>query len=57
MDKWGLLAAMQALAIYVLIRLDEGETDDNNYDSLLLRRVIVRPASASTSPRSFVNVQ
>ena len=56
MDKWGLLAAMQALAIYVLVRLDEGETDDNNYDSLLLRTVIVCPASTSSFRRQFTNL-
>ncbi|KAI1182205.1 hypothetical protein F5B17DRAFT_421508 [Nemania serpens] len=38
--KWELLAAMQALSIYILIRLDEGETDYNNFDSLLVKTVI-----------------
>ena len=32
---------MQALNIYVLIRLDEGETDYNNFDTLLLSAVTV----------------
>lgn len=32
---------MQALSIYILIRLDEGETDHNNLDSLLLATVTV----------------
>ena len=32
---------MHALLIYILIRLDEGETDYNNYDSLLLATVAV----------------
>jgi hypothetical protein len=32
---------MQALTIYILIRLDGGETDYNNFDSLLLTTVIV----------------
>jgi hypothetical protein len=32
---------MQALAIYILIRLDEGLTDDNNYDFVLLAAVTV----------------
>jgi hypothetical protein len=44
LNKWELLAAMQALLIYILIRLDEGETDHNNYDSLLLATVAVGPA-------------
>ena len=33
---------MQALSIYILIRLDEGETDDNNYDYLILATVTVK---------------
>ncbi|KAI1120689.1 hypothetical protein F5Y10DRAFT_257908 [Nemania abortiva] len=41
LHKWELLAAMQALSIYILIRLDEGETDYNNFDSLLLKTFIV----------------
>ena len=32
---------MQALSIYILIRLDEGETDYNNFDYLLLTTVTV----------------
>ena len=35
---------MQALSIYILIRLDEGETDHNNFDFLLVRTTIVGPA-------------
>lgn len=42
LSKWALLAAMQALAIYILIRLHEGETEDNNLDVLLPRTVRVR---------------
>ena len=41
LDKWGLLAASQALSIYILIRLDEGITDHNNIDSLLTATVAV----------------
>ncbi|KAK3686798.1 hypothetical protein LTR37_019431 [Vermiconidia calcicola] len=41
LDKWQVLAAMQALLIYIVVRLDEGETDYNNFDSLLLKTVIV----------------
>ncbi|KAI0172770.1 hypothetical protein GGR52DRAFT_546009 [Hypoxylon sp. FL1284] len=40
-SKWELLAAMQALSIYVLIRLDEGETEHNDFDYLLVKAVIV----------------
>ncbi|OGM48254.1 hypothetical protein ABOM_002092 [Aspergillus bombycis] len=39
LNKWELLAAMQALSIYIIIRLDEGETDYNNFDSLLLKAI------------------
>jgi hypothetical protein len=41
LTKWELLAAMQALSIYIIIRLDEGETDYNSFDSLLFATVIV----------------
>ncbi|KAJ5574343.1 uncharacterized protein N7459_008770 [Penicillium hispanicum] len=41
LTKWEMLTAMQALSIYILIRLDEGETDHNNFDSLLLATVTV----------------
>ncbi|KAI1455217.1 hypothetical protein F4805DRAFT_459960 [Annulohypoxylon moriforme] len=41
LGKWELLAAMQALSIYVLIRLDEGETDYNNIDFILVKAVTV----------------
>ncbi|KAL7926098.1 hypothetical protein ACQKWADRAFT_174407 [Trichoderma austrokoningii] len=41
LNKYELLTAMQALLIYVLIRLDEGATDYNNFDSSLLKAVTV----------------
>ncbi|KAL5003765.1 hypothetical protein BDV10DRAFT_154126 [Aspergillus recurvatus] len=41
LDKWELLGAMQALAIYILARMDEGETDENNLDIFLLSGVTV----------------
>ncbi|UKZ91161.1 uncharacterized protein TrAFT101_006155 [Trichoderma asperellum] len=41
LSKYELLTAMQALLIYVLIRLDEGATDYNSFDSLLLKAVTV----------------
>lgn len=41
LNQWQLLAAMQALSIYVLIRVEEGETDFNNFDSVLIAAVIV----------------
>ena len=45
LNKWDLLAAMQALSIYVLIRVDEGETDHNNFDALLIAAVKVGPSA------------
>ncbi|KAL3477778.1 hypothetical protein BJX99DRAFT_257150 [Aspergillus californicus] len=41
LDSWGLLSAMQALAVYILLRLDEGETEANNVDFLLLATVTI----------------
>jgi len=41
LNKWELLGAMQALSVYILIRIDEGETEHNNLDYLLERAVIV----------------
>ena len=41
LNRWELLAAMQALSIYILIRLEEGETAHNNVDFLLLATVQV----------------
>ena len=38
---------MQALSIYILMRLDAGETDDNNFDSLLVATVTVGLALVS----------
>jgi hypothetical protein len=40
-SKWELLAAMQALAVYLILRLDEGETEHNGLDSLLAASVTV----------------
>lgn len=34
---------MQALSIYILIRLDEGETEHNNLDFLILAAMGVGP--------------
>lgn len=41
MNTWELLAAMQALILYILVRLDEGETDHNNLDFLMIETVTV----------------
>ncbi|KAL4741335.1 hypothetical protein BDV11DRAFT_213327 [Aspergillus similis] len=39
LSRWDLLGAMQALCIYILVRLGEGETNENNMDFLLLAGV------------------
>lgn len=36
MDRWELMSSMQALLIYTLLRLEEGQTADNNIDAALL---------------------
>jgi len=36
LDKWALLSSMQALLVYMLLRLSEGETPHNNFDVPLL---------------------
>ncbi|KAI0129862.1 hypothetical protein BJ170DRAFT_692521 [Xylariales sp. AK1849] len=40
-NKWELLAALQALSIYIIMRLEEGETDHNDFDFLLVTTVII----------------
>ncbi|KAL4763907.1 uncharacterized protein BDW70DRAFT_148284 [Aspergillus foveolatus] len=39
LSRWELLGSMQALGIYILVRLGEGETDENNIDFSLLAGV------------------
>jgi hypothetical protein len=41
LNEIALLAAMQALLVYVLIRLSEGETEDNNHDAALLGTIAI----------------
>ncbi|KAL2852262.1 hypothetical protein BJX68DRAFT_235154 [Aspergillus pseudodeflectus] len=41
LDRSQLLSAMQAVAFYILLRIDEGETEYNNLDFLLLATVTV----------------
>lgn len=41
MDKWELLTALQAFSLYILLRLEEGETTENDLDGLLLKAVTV----------------
>ncbi|CAI6335587.1 unnamed protein product [Periconia digitata] len=35
-DRWDILIGMQAVSVYLLVRICEGETDENNVDFLLL---------------------
>ena len=59
-NKWELLAAIEALSIYILVRLDEGETEHNDFDSLLISavvaissqfaRIVLGPDKPSVSP-------
>jgi hypothetical protein len=44
---------MQAVSIYILIRLDEGATEENDFDSLLLAAVSVRLTSIHLRQQSF----
>jgi hypothetical protein len=44
---------MQAVSIYTLIRIDEGATDENDFDSLLLAAVSVRLKSIYLCKASF----
>lgn len=39
---------MQAVSIYILIRLDEGPTEENDFDSLLLAVVVVSSTASSS---------
>ncbi|KAF1981558.1 hypothetical protein K402DRAFT_398431 [Aulographum hederae CBS 113979] len=39
LNDWEAFTAMQALCIYTLIRLDEGETEYNNFDYLLITTI------------------
>jgi hypothetical protein len=49
-DRWGLLHSMQALIIYMILRLQEGETSHNNIDVLLLSTVYVLCSPLSPFP-------
>lgn len=49
LNKWELLAAMQALSIYIIMRLEEGETEHNDVDFLLLSTVTVGLTNSSLS--------
>jgi hypothetical protein len=42
LDKWELLSSMQALLIYMMLRLQDGENTHNNFDVLLLSAMWVR---------------
>lgn len=46
---------MQALSIYVLMRVDEGETDHNNVDSLMVKAMTVSHAQVLISLWPWLN--
>ena len=46
---------MQAVSIYILFRVDEGETEPNDFDSLLLATVAVSQALIYLLTRFFIN--
>lgn len=56
MDKQEMLTALQALSLYVLLRIDEGETDDNNFDYLLHTTVTVSKSSSETCELELIAV-
>lgn len=41
LNKLGLLAAIQALLVYMLVRVAEGETEHNNHDAALLGTITI----------------
>jgi DNA polymerase III psi subunit len=41
MNQWELLAAVQALMIYMLMRLIEGSTENTSFDVPLLNTILV----------------
>jgi hypothetical protein len=43
-NKWQLLAAMQALLVYLIFKVDEGQPEYNSFDSLLVALVVVSQA-------------
>jgi multidrug transporter EmrE-like cation transporter len=46
-NKWQLLAAMQALLVYLIFKVDEGHPEYNSFDSLLVALVVVSQAFLS----------
>jgi hypothetical protein len=57
-NKWELLATLQAILIFVLVRLEEGETEHNNFDFLLGAAVTVGSTPASfLLPRAPVTIR
>jgi hypothetical protein len=53
MGQWELLSSMQALLIYTLLRLGEGETADNNIDVALLSAMWVVVSALNHKMGSF----
>lgn len=61
LGRWEVLSAMQALSAYLLARMEEGETDYNNVDALLVRAIIVSfhkgPTSTSAGQHEAVRLE
>ncbi|KAF2742650.1 hypothetical protein M011DRAFT_412238, partial [Sporormia fimetaria CBS 119925] len=55
-SRWQIIAAMQALSLYVLIRLHEGETEHNNVD-YVLQQAVFAVASYIASMGMICDVQ
>ncbi|KAH6849930.1 hypothetical protein B0I37DRAFT_370254 [Chaetomium sp. MPI-CAGE-AT-0009] len=47
-NKWQLLAAMQALLVYLIFKVDEGQTDYNSLDSLLVAAIVALATQLGT---------
>lgn len=43
-NKWQLLAAMQALLVYLIFKVDDGQPEYNSFDSLLVAAIVVSQA-------------
>lgn len=51
MTRVELLGSMQALSIYIFVRLDEGQTEDNDFDDMLQATVTVYSVNSPPSHR------
>ncbi|KAL2131223.1 hypothetical protein VTI74DRAFT_5400 [Chaetomium olivicolor] len=56
-NKWGLLAALQALSVYLIIRLGEGQTENNDFDYPLVNAVAIIAVRLGQMKRTSNNSQ